>query len=245
MTTARTIVTDSLRHLGVIAQGEVPTAEEASEGLSLLNDMLDSWSLESMLIIADTITTFTLTALKKTYTVGPSQDIDITWPIQIEQAQLRVDDFTPNLDLNLRILNEVEYGLIRLKDQESTYPQAIFLHTTFPTGTLFVWPVPTAQQQMVIWHKGIVASFATLDTDVSLPRGYPLGLTWNLAEYLAPSYGIEVPFGSTIEMRARETKAVIKRSNSKPSLSFMDVPAGQRRDYGSYNWLSDYGAGSR
>ncbi|MGI9297837.1 MAG: hypothetical protein ACR2QC_08055 [Gammaproteobacteria bacterium] len=245
MTTAREIITASLRHLGVVAQGEVPTNGEAQDGLRLLNEMLDLWSLENMLIVADTITTFTITSGKKSYTVGPSQDVNITWPVQIEQAQLRVDNFSPNLDLPMRVLNEQEYGLVRLKDQQSTYPQAIFLHTTFPTGTLFLWPVPSQQNEMVIWHKETVASFATLDTNVTLPRGYALALRYNLATFLASDYGIDILPNSNVDRQARETRAVIKRSNTKKTLGYVDVPAGQRRDYGSYNWQQDSGAGDR
>ena len=245
MTTAREIITPAMRHLGVVAQGEVPTAEEAQDALSMLNNLLDLWSLENMLIVADTITTVTLLAGKQTYTIGEGAEIDVVWPIQIEQAQLRIITTLPNLELPLRILNETEYGLTRIKDLRSTYPQAIFQHTTYPTGTLFLWPVPDEQNEMVLWHKGLVAAFTSLSTpDVSLPRGYRLALEYNLAEHLAPQYGIDIKAGSIIDRKARETRAIIKRSNSKKRLAFIDVPSGQRQDYGSYNWRTD-GHGSR
>ena len=240
MVTARVIVTRALRQVGAIASGEVPSADEAQEALDLLNDMLDAWSLEDLLIISETLTTQTLTVLKETYTIGASGEINITWPSEIEQAQLIVTQITPNLDLPLKILNAQEYGLLRIKQLESTYPQALWLHTTFPLGTLHIWPLPTQGNQIRLWTKGIVASFAALSTDVTLGRGYSLALQRNLAIELAPEYGRVV----TPEMQrlADDAKIKIKRSNTKVELAYVDTPAGMGRDYGSYNWLTDRGA---
>jgi len=43
MTTARDMITRSLRAIGVLHSTETPSADEALDGLSALNDMLNSW----------------------------------------------------------------------------------------------------------------------------------------------------------------------------------------------------------
>ncbi len=43
MTTARTLITRSLRTLGVLHSGETPSAEEANDALDALNEMLGAW----------------------------------------------------------------------------------------------------------------------------------------------------------------------------------------------------------
>ena len=43
MTTARTLITRSLRTLGVLHSGETPSAEEANDALDSLNEMLGAW----------------------------------------------------------------------------------------------------------------------------------------------------------------------------------------------------------
>ena len=239
MPSARNIITRALRQLGVIATGEVPSADEAQDGLDHLNDLLDSWSLESTLVYGETITVKTLTALKKTYTVGSGGEINITWPLQIDQAQLRVTSSSQNLDLPLRVLTAQEYGLIRLKDEQSTYPQAVWLQTSQPLGTLYLWPVPTEANDLVLWTKGVIASFTDLDTNVNLARGYARALRYNLAVELAPEHGRSIT--PELAVLAIDSKATIKRSNTKPSLLSIDVPAGQQ-GFGAYNWLTDEGA---
>lgn len=239
MTTARQIIKTAYRRLGVIATNEEPNAAEAQDALDTLNDMLDTWSLENLLVLGETITTQVLTPLKQSYTIGTGGDIAITWPTQIDQAQLRVTSVTPNLDLPLRILNDQEYAQIRLKTQQSTYVQAIYFNATYPLGTMFVWPVPTQAETLVLWTKDVVASFATLDTNVTLGRGYPRALRYNLALELAAEHGRLIP--PEVERLARDSRAVLKRSNTTPELAMLDLPAGQRSDYGAYNWRDDRG----
>lgn len=48
MTTARDLVTMSLRSIGVLHSGETPSAEEANDGLDALNQMLHSWLYEGV-----------------------------------------------------------------------------------------------------------------------------------------------------------------------------------------------------
>lgn len=45
---ANAIVIDGLKHLGVIAVGETPTAEDVSEGLGALNAMVRTWESEGI-----------------------------------------------------------------------------------------------------------------------------------------------------------------------------------------------------
>jgi hypothetical protein len=48
MTTARDLITMSLRSIGVLHSGETPSAEEANDGLVTLNQMLNSWLYEGI-----------------------------------------------------------------------------------------------------------------------------------------------------------------------------------------------------
>jgi hypothetical protein len=48
MTTARDLITMSLRTLGVLHSGETPSAEEGSDGLDTLNQLMNSWLYEGI-----------------------------------------------------------------------------------------------------------------------------------------------------------------------------------------------------
>ena len=239
MTTARSIVTRALRHLGVTAAGEVPTADEAQDALDTLNDMLEGWSNEHLTIVSITTTQFALQAGKLAYTLGQQAPVDVNmvWPSEIEQAQVRVLDNPQQLDLPITVINEQEYAHIRLKTTPSTYPQAVWLHTTFPNATANFWPQPTQINDIILWTRGSVGNFATLDTDIALPRGYRRAIQYNLELELADEHGRQVT-QNTFRL-ANETKMWLKVINTKPVLSNADVPGGTRQKDLSYNWLTD------
>lgn len=48
MATARDVVTRALRLIGAIAAGEDASAEDATAGLDVLNDMLSGWAIEGV-----------------------------------------------------------------------------------------------------------------------------------------------------------------------------------------------------
>jgi hypothetical protein len=56
MTTARDIITRSLRELGVVDAIETPSAEDADVGLATLNDMLAAWELDAIPLGLGTVT---------------------------------------------------------------------------------------------------------------------------------------------------------------------------------------------
>ena len=236
MPTARVLISAALRRMGALSTGEVPSADEAQDGLDLLNDLLETWSLENLLVLAQTMTTKVLTASQQSYTVGSGGDIAIDWPVQIEHAALRVTTVTPVFDLPLRVLNAQDYAAISIKALTSTYPEAVWLQTLFPLATLWLYPVPTQANTLVLWTRGIVANWATLDTNVNLARGYRRAIINNLAVDLSPEHGRAVT--PELAALALESKAVVKRSNTTPVYAVLDVPTGMAAA-GGYNWRTD------
>jgi len=238
MTTAREIITTSLRRIGAVESGEGPSADEAQDALVLLNDILDSWSLEHLLVLGQTITTKVLTAGQQSYTIGAGGQINIAWPADIEQAHVRDLTQPDPLDIPLRILTDTEYAAIGIKTLESTYPEYLWFNRTFPLGALFLSPVPSAGHTLVLWTRGVVASFATLDTDVQLGRGYARALRYALALELCAEYGREVPVG--VAAGAVDALATIKRANITRQRATIEVPGG-RTTMHSWDWRTGGG----
>ena len=50
MTQPIDIITRAMKDIGAVAAGEVPTADEAQDGLDMLNDMIAQWSNENMMV---------------------------------------------------------------------------------------------------------------------------------------------------------------------------------------------------
>ena len=85
MATALDIISDALRKIGVLAEGENPSAAQAADALSDLNSLIDQHAAERLQIVHVTRTEFDLVANKATYLIGsdfdqPSEDgFDTRW----------------------------------------------------------------------------------------------------------------------------------------------------------------------
>jgi hypothetical protein len=71
MTQPIDIISGSLRSIGALESGETPEPASANDALVLLNDMLDSWSNEKLMVFCVQELIHELTANQYIYTVGP------------------------------------------------------------------------------------------------------------------------------------------------------------------------------
>ncbi len=72
MTTTLDIVSRSLKDIGALEAGEVPSADAAQDALDMLNDMLDQWSNEDMIVFNFTEIIFPIIQGQTQYTIGPN-----------------------------------------------------------------------------------------------------------------------------------------------------------------------------
>lgn len=75
MATALDILKGSLRSIGALGTGESPDADTANDAFDMLNDMLDMWSNERMLVFAIQEIMHDLTSGTYIYTIGNGGDI--------------------------------------------------------------------------------------------------------------------------------------------------------------------------
>lgn len=221
--TALTIITDALLDLGVLADEEVPTASQAAGALRKLNNMIDAWGLESLLLYGDQSYVLPFTAGKGVYTIGPGGDFNISRPNVISAAYTR-DSYLPptsTFDTPLMIYTDEQWQDSPLKGQTAAWPNwGIWFNYTYPLIQAYVNPIPaTSQYQLVIWTTGVLGNL-TLDQVIALPAGYKRALTSNLVIDLASSYERE-PSASTVQI-AQTSKANIKVQNFQ--LNTLSVP---------------------
>lgn len=72
MAQAIDIITRAMKDIGAIAAGEKPTPDEAQDAFDMLNDMIDQWSNENMMVYNITEIIFPLIAGQTQYTIGPN-----------------------------------------------------------------------------------------------------------------------------------------------------------------------------
>lgn len=213
--TAQDILTSSLRLIGVLASGESLGANEATDGLNALNDMLDSWSTNNLLIPNKVKESFTVTGGKQTYTMGPSgTDFITSRPMWIENISVQQGSGANALDIPVEIVTEDQWAIIPMKQIQSAYPLYCYPEGTYPNETLNFYPVPSQSDTVVIYSAKALSQLTSLTTVLSLPPGYARAIRYSLALELAPEYGKAIR--DDVSAKAAAAVADIKRVNHRP-----------------------------
>lgn len=89
-TTPLKLITKALQDVGGAATGETIAASDANDCFDTLNDMLDSWSNESLMVFAVQDVIHELTAGKYIYSIGPGGDLGCSFTGSISGSVLTV-----------------------------------------------------------------------------------------------------------------------------------------------------------
>jgi len=221
--TALTLITDALVDLGVLSDDETPSASQAVGGLRKLNNMIDAWNIENLMVYGAMPYVLPLVAGQNAYTIGPSGNLNIPRPATVESVYLR-DNTQPvsnQLDLPLYMYNDMEWQEVGFKGQTATYPNnGVWINQSFPLLVANFDPIPsTSQYSAVFWVSGLISTLGINDV-VTLAPGYKRALTSNLAIELAPSYGVEVS-SATVKI-AQDSIEKLKIKNYQ--LNEMELP---------------------
>lgn len=232
--TALDLINNSLRKLGVLANGETCTASEANDAFITFQVMLDSLSTESLIIFAILSETFSIQAAKQTYTFGTGGDFNSSRPQKIENAGVIGYGTNPLAELPMKIINKDEWASIIVKTVTSSIPQYLYNDNANPLSNINLWPVPSVGTSVVLYSWKPLSQYATLQSTIALPPGYLRMLIYNLAIDLAPDYGVAAP--EEVVAIALQAKRNVKRMNSKPIYMSTDPALSGRK--GAFNWLT-------
>ena len=217
-TTAGDQINRALRLLGVLAAGETPSASTSQDGLTALNQMIESWSTERLSVFSTQDQIFTWPAGQITRTLGPSGNFAGNRPVLFDDATYYRDPGT-NVSFGIKFINQQQYDGIAVKTVTSTYPQVIFVNMTYPNATMTVYPKPTRDLE---WHFISVEELtnpATLATNLTFPPGYLRAFVYNLAMEIAPEFGVEP--SPQITRIAMTSKRNLKRINNPDDIMSM------------------------
>lgn len=90
MTKPIDIISRAMKDIGALASGEAPTADEAQDGLDMLNDMIAQWSNENMMVFYRTEIVFPCVQNQVQYTIGPGGNVGATFTGSITGTTLTV-----------------------------------------------------------------------------------------------------------------------------------------------------------
>jgi hypothetical protein len=228
METAGDIINGSLRLLGVLAEGETPSAETSQDALRAMDQMIDSWNTERLSVFSTQDQVFTWPAGQLSRTMGPSGDFVGNRPVLLDDATYFRDPGT-GVSYGIKFINQQQYDGIAVKTVTSTFPQVIFVNMTFPDIEMYIYPRPTRDLE---WHFISVEELtqpATLDTVLHFPPGYLRAFRYNLACELAPEFGVEpAPQVQRLAMASKRNLKRINNPNDIMSMPYSLVATRQR-----------------
>jgi hypothetical protein len=219
-TTAGDQINRALRLIGVLAEGETPSAATSQDALLAMNQMIDSWNTERLSVFATQDQVFSWPAGEIRRTLGPTGDFVGNRPVLLDDATYY--KAPSGVSYGIKFINQDQYNGIAVKTATSTFPQVIFVNETYPDVEMFIYPKPT---QVLEWHFISVEELtkpAALTTELHFPPGYMRAFTYNLAMEIAPEFGVEP--SPQVQRIAMTSKRNLKRINNPNDI--MSLPYG-------------------
>ena len=226
------IIKGSLRLIGMLAEGEEPSADTMQDSIMAMNQMIQSWDTERLAVFNTMDQVFIWPAYEMTRTIGPSGNFVGDRPIEIDDATYFKDPQS-GLSFGVKLINQQQYDGIAFKTVTSTYPQVMWVNNTFPDMTMTIYPVPIKALE---WHIISVEQLKEVDsvaTDMTFPPGYLRAFRYNLAMELAPEFGVEP--SQQVTRIAMTSKRDLKRINFPGDLMAIPYPiVATRQRYNIY-----------
>ena len=239
-TTPSDIISLALKTANVIGVGQTPLAQDINDCFNQLNMMMAQWQRRRYMVY-ELVTVSKQATGQLSYTIGPSQDFNITRPVKLEFAYFRMNSGTPlPVDYPLTVLRAQEdYDRISIKNLNA-FPQYIYYDTGFPVGNVYVWPLPSSQYQIFLSVMVQLPQFQQINDQIVLPPEYLDALHWNLARRICVMYGL--PITPELTGYAEASIRAIEEVNSQ--IPLLHMPTALRGKSGAYNIYGDFYVGS-
>jgi len=226
--TAGDQINRALRLLGILAEGETPSASMSQDALMALNQMIDSWNTERLSVFNTIDQTFLWPAGEITRHLGPSGEFVGVRPVLLDDSTYYRDPQT-NVSYGIKFINQQQYDGIAVKTVTSTYPQVMWINMEYPNISMTVYPKPT---RVLEWHFISVQELdqpANLATNILFPPGYLRAFTYNLACEIAPEFGVEPsPQVARIAMASKRNLKRINNPDDVMSMPYSLIATRQR-----------------
>lgn len=216
--------------------GRTPSVDQIGDAFFLLRALLDLWNAQRLTIVNVSRLVFDLVAGTADYTIGPTGG----WvtagarPPLIEWA----GRILSGVETPIEVFSLQRWAEISIKNLQSI-PSGIRYQPTMPNGTVTVYPVPAAADQLALYVWDTVSDPASAEASLTLSPGFALAIIDNLALDCIETFGtsalLEAKAFDRLERSARTAKGTIGRLNAAPApRSASDVPGSGDGGYYDY-----------
>lgn len=189
--TVRDIVSDALRKIGVVAEGEPPNADQIATGMRDLNRMLKSWQNRGYNL-------WTVAQMAVPLTTSPVVALDPARPVQVLSARIRRN----GVDTPMQELTREEYDALPVK-LSTGMPTCWYYDRQRETANMRVWPVLSVAggETIYIVYQSEIEDATDANAEVDVPGEWWDAVVYGLAARLADDYARPA---DRVTMRAEE-----------------------------------------
>lgn len=207
MATAYTVITDALKEIGVLAEGETPSGTMADDAFRALNRLTEKMSQDQAFAFYASTETRALTG-ESSFTIGPTGQLSTTRPIRIDTATVDRNGIT----YPVTVVDNQKWDSIIYKGAQGANTTVVYYEARYPDAIVHVWPIATGcTLNMRVLNN--VVTFANQGVTLSLPPGYEEYLVKELAINIHPQYPASVLNPCTV-VAAKDAWAYIRDTNN-------------------------------
>jgi len=198
------ISTAAMRKLGVIADGQTPSALNLTNTSQALNTLVAQFRALGMPLWARNTYTFSPTAGTQLYQIGTGKTLNTPYPLKMLQAY-RIDS-TGTTKIPMEIVANFNFNIYPTNSGGS--PIQMTYQPKVNYGEIQLWPVPDAtaasQSTITIVYQTPFQYFTSSTDTADFPEEWYLPLIYNLAVLIAPEWGIPLPDRQALQREAKE-----------------------------------------
>jgi len=192
------IILAAMRLIQVSAVDVDLTASELKDGLESLNRMLDSWSLDELMLYEVKREQFPLYPNTNPYSIGIGATWNTVRPSKIVGAYLTLTNGSIPVDYPMQVIQYDDYNDIRLKTLQTNFPGYLYYQPSFPIGQCYIYPIyanngaSTAPGTITLTSWKPFSMILDPSDPIQLPPGYWEAIVFNLATRIAEEYQFDI-----------------------------------------------------
>lgn len=240
MATFTDIYTDVFQKIHYYAPGERVDDADAEMALRVANDMLDSWSNESLSCYAILEQSVVLQPTVGQYTMGPGGVVNGTRPLKLIEGQGAAYTMDSNGNrYDMEVVPRDKWNVVTSNTLvNANVPIYLFYDPQYPLGYLNFWPIPNINWT-AYWDSYLqLVDFSSVNGPINFPPGYKKAIQDSLAVEIWPYCFRNKQIDPLLVEIASRSKGNIKRTNIRTVEAAYD-PELISRGSGTYNIYSD------
>ena len=208
-----TVIAEAIYEVRLLQPGNSVPPDTSALVLSNLNRLLDDWNVEAAGAYVIEFPTFTYTPGLSPHTIGPTGTFVMDpRPTDLLGANTITGSGASAVRYPITLKDADWWRSVLVPGWGTNYPTGVYYDPSWPNGSLYYWPVPSAALTAELEVRGTFAQVTDAST-IWLPPGYRNAVTLTLAEMITPAFGGAAQLSPITKEKAQEARGRIFGNN--------------------------------